>query len=442
MPSTRPLVTPAIMGLLLVAACPLMAADGSERELDRSFVEVVRPFLETYCFDCHGEAKQKGKLDLRPYSTRASVAKDYRRWEVVLQKLEAAEMPPEEAKQRPTAELRRRVIAWIHTMRRHEALRNSGDPGPVLARRLSDAEFDYTIRDLTGVDIRPAREFPVDPANEAGFDNSGESLAMSPALLKKYLEAARRVAEHAVLKPDGFDFAPHPVVTESDRDKYAVKRIIEFYQRQSTNYADYFIGAWRFKHRAALGKPRATLAERAVADGISAKYLATIWATLTGSSEQLGPIAALQAMWRELPAPRGDQPDLARADCERMRDFVAGLRQRLQPEVTNLAVRGIASGSQPFVLWKDQQFAASRLRCRDGALSLESFSRAHGAPTLNAVAERALLVPADHNGRARFEAALQRFCALFPDAFYVPERGRIFLEDDKESKGRLLSAGF
>ena len=59
----------------------------------------------------------------------------------------------------------------------------------MLARRLSNAEFDYTIGDLTGVDIRPTREFPVDPANEAGFDNSGESLAMSPALLKKYLAA-------------------------------------------------------------------------------------------------------------------------------------------------------------------------------------------------------------------------------------------------------------
>ena len=70
----------------------------------------------------------------------------------------------------------------------------------MLARRLSNAEYDYTIRDLTGVDIRPTREFPVDPANEAGFDNSGESLAMSPALVKKYLDAARRVADHIVLQ--------------------------------------------------------------------------------------------------------------------------------------------------------------------------------------------------------------------------------------------------
>ena len=145
-------------------------------------------------------------------------------------------------------------------MREREARRNAGDPGPVLARRLSNAEFDYTIRDLTGVDIRPTREFPVDPANEAGFDNSGESLTMSPALVKKYLAAARLVADHLVLKPDGFVFAPHPAVTDTDRDKYCVRRIIDFYRRHEVDYADYFLAAWRFQHRAALGKPRAALA--------------------------------------------------------------------------------------------------------------------------------------------------------------------------------------
>jgi len=77
-----------------------------------------------------------------------------------------------------------------------EARRHEGDPGPVLPRRLSNAEYNNTIRDLTGADIRPAREFPVDPANQAGFDNSGESLAMSPALLKN--TQSRRTCEAKV----------------------------------------------------------------------------------------------------------------------------------------------------------------------------------------------------------------------------------------------------
>ena len=295
-------ITAIVLALLAVGA---NAADRAGLALQRRFTDTVHPFLETYCFACHGKEKQKGKLDLSLYSKMESVAQDYRRWETVLEKLKAAEMPPEEAKRHPPAELRRSVIDWIQALRKHEAQRKAGDPGVVLARRLSNAEYDYTIRDLTGVDIRPTREFPVDPANEAGFDNSGESLAMSPALLKKYLEAARLVSEHVVLKPDGFDFAPHPMVTEPDRDKYCVKRIVDFYQRQPTNYADYFMAAWRFKHRAALAKPKATLADFAAEDKLSAKYLSTIWSKLADNREAVGPLAALQAMWRELPVPAG-----------------------------------------------------------------------------------------------------------------------------------------
>src|SRR5207245_3485808 len=191
--------------------------------------------------------------------------------------------PADDAGRQPEAAERTAVVEWLAAFRAREAERNAGDPGVVLARRLSNAEYDYTIRDLTGADIRPTREFPVDPANEAGFDNSGESLTMSPALLKKYLAAARLVADHLVLKPQGFVFAPHAAVTDTDRDKYCVQRIIAFYQRHRVDYADYFRAAWRFQHRKALGKPDASLRDFADAAELSSKYLATIWSLLTES---------------------------------------------------------------------------------------------------------------------------------------------------------------
>src|SRR5882724_11825290 len=50
-----------------------------------------------------------------------------------------------------------------------------------------------------------------------------------------------------------------------------------------------------------------------------------------------------------------------------------------------------------------------------------------------------LHVPAGQ--RARYEAAFARFAAVFPDAFYVSERGRYF-PDNTRDKGRHLSAGF
>src|SRR5262249_13401140 len=195
-----------ILGPVALLACANVA-EPAQPPLERRFAEVVQPFLKRYCLDCHGTQKQQGKLNLSGYTSPATVARDERVWDHVLERLEAEEMPPEKAPRQPGQHERRAVLDWLRDFREQEAQRHAGDPGRVLARRLSNAEFDYTIRDLTGVDIRPTREFPVDPANEAGFDNSGESLTMSPALLKKYLAAARLVADHLVLKPQGFVFA-------------------------------------------------------------------------------------------------------------------------------------------------------------------------------------------------------------------------------------------
>ncbi|MSU62898.1 MAG: DUF1592 domain-containing protein [Pedosphaera sp.] len=431
------------IALLLVAfTFSLPAADLVHRDLERSFTGTVRPFLENYCFACHGKEKQKGQIDLSSYSTLDAVVSEFRRWETVLEKLKTEEMPPEEAKQHPSLELRRKVIDWIQALRKHEAQRNAGDPGPVLARRLNNAEYDYTIRDLTGVDIRPTREFPVDPANEAGFDNSGESLTMSPALLCKYLEAARRVAEHIVLKPQGFVFAPHPVVTDTDRDKYCVKRVIDFYERQNTNYADYFLAAWRFKNRDSLGKPKLPLADFAADGRISWKYLATLWSILEEPLEQFGPLARLQTMWRELPQSKGSDLNGVRIGCERMRDFIVGLRSKLKPEFKNLSIPGIAPGSQPFVLWKDHQYAVSRMSWNRSALRIKGDPDRQQDVASAPPIDPDLLAPSDETARLSYDKAFERFCRIFPDSFYLSERGLIFLKEDTESRGRLLSAGF
>jgi hypothetical protein len=377
--------------------------------LESGFSTRVHPFLERYCFSCHGPQKQKAALDLSRDATVTAIAKNTRQWELVLERLQAQEMPPEDAPRQPGTGERAEVIRWFRALRDREARRNAGDPGTVLARRLSNAEFDYTVRDLTGVDIRPTREFPVDPANEAGFDNSGESLAMSPALLKKYLAAARLIADHVVLLPEGFVFAPHPVVTDTDRDKYCVHRIIDFYERHRVDYADYFLAAWRFQMREALGKPTASLHDFAEEARLSAKYLAMIWSLLQEAQPALGPLGEVQARWRQLPADAGKQ-DEAQRECERLRDLVVRLRKEYTPKVGKLQVKGISQGSQPFVLWRNDQLAAQHRR-----------------------------YTGDAQGAAADAAA--RFCQVFPDAFVVTERAP-FYDASSSPKGRLLSAGF
>jgi hypothetical protein len=359
--------------------------------LEARFATQVRPFLERYCFGCHGPEKHKAELDLTRDLSVAAIAGNYRPWDQVRARLEAREMPPEEAPRHPKADERAAAIAWLRDLFDREAERNAGDPGIVLARRLSNVEFDYTVRDLTGVDIRPTREFPVDPANEAGFDNSGESLSMSEALLKKYLAAARLVADHLVLKPEGFVFAPYPAVTDTDRDRYAVERIVSFYNHHRVDTADYFMAAWRIRNR-----------QNAEA-GLSPKYLATIRSLLEDAEPAGGPIAEVRARWKELP---DDDPVAARQGCERLRDLVIRLRQGSAPQVENILVKGISKGSQWLLLWRNDRLAAQ-----------------HRRPP------------------GEVDASVARFCSVFPDAFVVLERAPYY---DKESspKGRFLSAGF
>jgi len=448
--------------LLVFGAVPASAA---APVLDREFEQTVRPFVAKYCVGCHSGQTPAAQFDLKAYSTMDMVTRDYPRWAQVLERLTANEMPPKPMPP-PPADLRGQVIDWIRAVRAEEIRKNAGDPGLVLARRLSNAEYNYSVRDLTGEDMQPTREFPVDPANPAGFDNSGESLTMSSALLNKYLQAARGVADHMVLTPDGIDFAPYPMLVETDRDKYSIQRIVNFYYRQPTDYADYFEAAWRFKNRAALGKPGATLASIAADSKVSAKYLPMVWQILedrNAAGADVGPVARLQGMWRALPAPIGNplgtnQMAVVRGRCIEMRDFVVRIRTHTAMQFAAPVVKGLPGGSQPLLNWKLREFASHR---RDSdpkdlvndidppppALEIPPYPDLHAeaAPRWFALSAKAraddpdLVVPKAE--RSRYEASFARLASVFPDSFYVAERGRYF-PDDSEDKGRLLSASY
>lgn len=159
----------------------------------------TRSILQTYYLNCHSTEKQKGDLDLEA----SDIQHEPHVWENVLDQMQLGEMPPKKEKQLPPAE-KKQLTDWVRGTLDQIALANAGDPGPVLLRRLSNMEYTYTLRDLTGVpSLDPAREFPLDGAAGEGFTNAGAALVMSPALLTKYLDAAKEVAAHAVFTPHG-----------------------------------------------------------------------------------------------------------------------------------------------------------------------------------------------------------------------------------------------
>ncbi len=455
------------LSLLLIPACLGQAATHSatptpaaatptSATIDQQFQQTVKPFVGKYCVACHSGKMAPAQFDLKSYNNMDMVTEDFARWALLAERLKNKEMPPKPMPAPPAAEAQQ-IIDWVAAVRVAEIKKADGDPGIVMARRLSNAEYDYTIRDLTGQDMHVARQFPVDPANQAGFDNSGESLTMSSALLNKYLKAATEVADHAVLTPAGVEFAPYPALAETDREKYAIQRILHFYAAQPTNYADYFEAAWRYRYRAALKNRHATLATIAVANKVSPKYLPMVWQILH-DKQAVGPVLKLQTMWQALPNPKTAKPEALRAQCTAMRDFVIKIRQHTAMQFAAPVVAGLPPQSEPLLNWKLKQFAEHRRDSDPKDLrndtdpppvvpEIPKYPDLHqeAAPRWAALSAKArandtdLIVPAGE--RPRYEAAFARFAQVFPDTFYVTERGRYF-PDDSEDKGRFLSAGY
>jgi len=444
-----------VLALLVSATLPAVAADSSD--LQARFDNTVKPFVGKYCVACHSGAQPTAQFDLKSYTSMDQVKEDFPRWSLLADRLTAHEMPPKQMKQPSEAEAQA-IIDFVHGVRSEEIKRLGGDPGTVLARRLSNAEYDNTIRDLTGQDMGVARQFPVDPANTAGFDNSGESLTMSPALLNKYLQAARQVADHMVLKPDTIDFAPHLMAVESDHDKYAIQRIIAFYKAQPTDYADYFQAAWRYRYRAALGKPAATLASTAAEAKLSAKYLPMVWAILNDKANAVGPVAKLQAMWNALPAPKSANDDALKTQTQAMRNFVSRIRAHTAMQFAAPIVKGLPGQSEPLHNWRLEEYANNHRKSDPADLRADNVAEEAPAeipkyPPLHEDAsprwailsaharfgDQDLVYPAAQ--KAAYQKAFDRLAFVFPDTFYVSERGR-YWPDDSTDNGRLLSAGY
>jgi hypothetical protein len=169
------------------------------KEVTEGFDTIVRPFVTENCVECHGYKKQKNGLNLESFESVASLTDDHERWAEVVRKLRAREMPPEEEPQ-PPEHKRQAVAGWLaRELDRIDRL-TPPDPGRVTARRLNRNEYNNTVRDLLGVDSRPADDFPQDDAGY-GFDNIADVLSLSPVLMEKYVSSAEKVARMALFGP-------------------------------------------------------------------------------------------------------------------------------------------------------------------------------------------------------------------------------------------------
>ena len=232
--------------------------------------------------------------------TPAGVAEKADTWDDVALMLESRDMPPpDDADDFPTDAERASAVAWIRTSLGEYDAQHAGDPGRVTVRRLTSAEYAYAIRDLTGVDIKTGIDASSDSVGGEGFANFGDVQSVQDTQVEHYLEAAKQIADHAVIGSGPLGF--HTDAGESGLELSALDRINQLYATKGfrvvsgeggrpfgfERYAKAFYVAWHYKHRAALGDPSATVRGLAAKEGITGRFAEHMWEVVNRTGDGL-----------------------------------------------------------------------------------------------------------------------------------------------------------
>jgi hypothetical protein len=299
----QPRLLTVALGLAWLPAAGVIAADPVEP------LEIIR----ANCLDCHSGDDPQAAVALDRLLAAPDLTRDFRTWQAVREQIEAGRMPPREAGELTVTD-RDAVLAWLAPGLRAAVEANAGDPGSVTLRRLTNAEYDATVRDLTGIDFGLGREFEPDGGGGEGFANTGDVLFVNPGQFDRYLSAARRIADHAAILPGtGILFEAERVGSrgpEPLRDQ-AQQAIYVWYQKAAGPHvpadgadlreADSMLACWKHAHRELTGA--GSLEDLADAAGLARHYLANWWAFLQADEPTSRYLDLTRLAWRRLPPP-------------------------------------------------------------------------------------------------------------------------------------------
>lgn len=176
--------------ILMLVTLPLLCRQSVGAEI--SFENEIVPLLQKYCVKCHRGEKPKGEFDITHFKTVEQIRKARDEWRQVLLVVSENEMPPDDPL--PSAAERQKLIDWLEDVTKIDwsKVRN---PGHVTIPRLTRDEYNNTMRDLLGVDLRPGSRFSEDGEGSSGFNTDRDALFVTPAQLEKYFEAAERALD-------------------------------------------------------------------------------------------------------------------------------------------------------------------------------------------------------------------------------------------------------
>ena len=193
-------------------------------KLNEQFKANIATILEDYCYECHDE--DGSEYDFSSTTTVSSVLKEGRVWQKGLRYLRDGQMPPADS-HIPADDDRERLFRWLEESLACIDCGEPSNPGKPTIRRLSRAEYDYTIRDLLHVDLQVGQDtFPGD-AGGHGFDNFADALFLTPILMERYLYAADQILDEVLASTDARKALFHVTPSATRSPEQAAQAILE-----------------------------------------------------------------------------------------------------------------------------------------------------------------------------------------------------------------------
>lgn len=176
-----------VLLIMLTALAPLAYSQTSHKNLNS--------FIQKYCSDCHDSEMAEGGLDFEKLKYSLTDEGNFAKWESVYDRVLSGEMPPKKKKKRPSID---ELKAFDETLSK-ELYKFHGQSRGTVLRRLNRQEYENTLNDIFGTNIKIANLLPEDGRSHE-FENVGEALGVSMVQLQKYMTAINLVVDSAIEK--------------------------------------------------------------------------------------------------------------------------------------------------------------------------------------------------------------------------------------------------